>query len=171
MDSGQTDEAPLPATPLVDPVPLPAIAAGETWQHVLLESRVQTERRVVATEEPTQKRWVWALLLSCPQPIPSFAAAGELPAGSVLTVLVAGELRDAEGLRPHLSEPMRAVVDVLPLTSTATGMELSMRDGTTSDGVAWHLSNDPEVDLQPAAAIRWSDFEDGRRQLLRGQTA
>lgn len=171
MDRSDTNATPPPTTPLVDPVPLPAIAAGESWQHVLLESRLQTARKVVGTQKPTQKRWVWALLLSCPQPIPSFDAIGDLPRGAVLTVLVAGELRDAEGLRAHLSERIRAVIDRLPLTSAEEVVEVSMRDGTTCAGVFWHLSNDPDVNLRTGARISWSEFERGRSSLLETPTA
>jgi len=171
MDRSDANATAPPATPLIDPVPLPAIAAGESWQHVLLESRQQTERKVIGTQKPTQKRWVWALLLSCPAPIPSFDAIGDLPRGSVLTVLAAGELRDAEGLQAHLSEPMRAVIDRLPFTSTATGMTCALRDGTTDDGVFWHLSNDADVDLRTGAQFPWSEFELGRSRLLGGSAA
>lgn len=169
MDSSQINEAPLPATPLVDPVPLPAIAAGESWQHVLLESRLQAARRIVGTGEPTHRRWVWALLLSCPQPIRSFDAIGDLPTGTILTVLVAGELHDAEGLLAHLSSPMRAVIDQLPFASAVTRAELFMRDGTTSDGLCWQLSNDPDIDLRATTELPWSAFELGRSRLLDGQ--
>ena len=162
---------PRAVTPLVDPVPLPAIAADESWQHVLLESRLQTERKALGTQKPTQKRWVWALLLSCPAPIVSFDAIRDLPRGSILTVLAGGELHDAEGVQAHLSEVMRTTIGRLPFTSAVEVMELSMRDGSTDDGVCWHRSNDADVDLRTGGQIPWSEFELGRSGLLDGPRA
>jgi len=109
MEHGEARWAPV-AAPLVDPVPLPAIAAGENRQHVLRESRLRQARRVVAPQQATTQRWVWALLLSCPQPISSFDAIADLPHGSIITALLGGEVRDIAGLQDLLSPSMRVAL-------------------------------------------------------------
>lgn len=165
MEHGEAERPPV-AGPLADPVPLPMLAADLHWQHVLLENRLQTERRVVGTQEPRQKRWAWALLLSCPQPIASFRAIDDLPRGSIVTALLAGEVRDLASLRDVLTPSTRTVIDKLPLVSAPETLTLTLRDGTSGDGVCLHLSNDPGAELRTGGAIGWEAFEDGRAQLL-----